>query len=313
MDSAKILPSWLQLDFDALLEQFNSNTLSHAVLLSGESGIGKTELANMAAMSILCKQAQPAACGECHSCKLAHAQTHPDLIRVSPEEGKKIISVDQIRLLMKEVYSTPQICENKVILISPADQLNHNAANALLKCLEEPPANTYFFVCTAFASRLPATVRSRCRINHINKPTHDVALRWLQNRDLETSNAEDRLLACGGRPLAALHQGEEILARHNAVSATVTAVAEKRTSVNQLAANLQAFDLVDLLPAYIAALLSISKSAHMDRESIWSPRALLKHLASAQKMYGAVQAGSTLNPQLATEDLIVNLQKCRQH
>ncbi|MFK8022024.1 MAG: hypothetical protein AB8B86_19870, partial [Pseudomonadales bacterium] len=277
------------------------------------------------AATLLCSSQLSTACGECHSCKLAKAETHPDFVRVTPIEGKKIIAVDQIRALLGKVYTTPQISSCKVIILYPADCLNNNAADALLKCLEEPPAHTYFILVTAFASRLPATVRSRCRLLFIESPSRQFSEEWLLGQGMSIEEARLKLNVCEGRPFAAFTSGADLLERLEAIDAAVKGIESNTVDTAQLAVALQAIELVDLLPLYISKLLELSKEAYgvglqpgrselaVDRrENHWSAIALLEHAAEVQKTLRSVQAGSTLNAQLATEDMLVNLSKCRE-
>ena len=240
-------------------------------------------------------------------------------------DGKKIIAVDQVRALLGKVYTTPQISNSKVIILYPADSLNNNAANALLKCLEEPPAHTYFLLVSAFASRLPATVRSRCRLLFVESPNRQSSEDWLLGQGMPIDEARLKLNVCEGRPFAAFTSGADLLERLEAIDAAVKGIANNTVGTAQLAVALQAFELVDLLPMYISQLLELSKGAYgvglqsgsseftaNRAENGWSTTALLEHAAAVQKILRSVQAGSTLNVQLATEDMLVNLRKCRK-
>lgn len=178
--------------------------LPHALLLTGANGVGKERFAERFAQWLLCQQSvvRLDACGECVTCRLYEAGTHPDLRRVSPEESGKAIRIDAIRDLIDYLALKSQYGGYKVAIITPADRLNSAAANALLKTLEEPTAQTLVILVTARPSYLPATVRSRCQTITFGRPPRNQALEWL--RECGVESPEVVLDACAGAPLAAL-------------------------------------------------------------------------------------------------------------
>ena len=119
------------------------------------------------------------ACGECKSCQLIKAESNPDFIKISPEEEGKAIKVDQIRGLIEKIALTSHGKTYRVIIISPADALNINASNSLLKTLEEPPANTILILITDKPSKLMATIRSRTQMIRFELPDTEQSMRWL--------------------------------------------------------------------------------------------------------------------------------------
>jgi DNA polymerase-3 subunit delta' len=124
---------------------------------------------------------------------------------------KRVIGVNQARALTEELRSTPHYSAGKVIVIYPADALNVNAANALLKVLEEPTPNTQFLLVAEALYALPATVRSRCSHFRLPMPSEDDALAWLQERlSLDREESKKLLDFGGGSPLEAcgLFEGE---------------------------------------------------------------------------------------------------------
>jgi len=192
-------------------------TLPHALLLRGCAGIGKQDFALELARSLLCKAPiETHACGECMSCLWFKEMHHPDFRLISPEDiessddapkkktvKKSQISVSQIRQLIDYLsLSQHQVNGYRVILISPAETLNVASANALLKMLEEPPANTLFLLVTNQPQRLLVTITSRCQAIDMQLPTRQVALNWLEQQNL--ANAESLLDYAGGAPLTAL-------------------------------------------------------------------------------------------------------------
>jgi DNA polymerase-3 subunit delta' len=149
--------------WDKFIALVNKERLAHALLLSGLAGNGKRDFAHQMTCFLLCKQRQNelSACGVCSSCKMLHSASHPNNVVLTNEEGAKFIKIDQIRGLHNLVYQTSS--QVKVIQIQPAEQMNLAASNALLKMLEEPPANVLFLLISDNPHRLSATITSRCQ------------------------------------------------------------------------------------------------------------------------------------------------------
>ncbi|MDH5600966.1 MAG: DNA polymerase III subunit delta' [Gammaproteobacteria bacterium] len=193
---------WQANNWKTLVTSKNNNRLAHGLLFHGADGIGKNNFAVEFAHWLLCEQPlADKACGACKSCQLIMAESNPDLIMLSPEEEGKAIKVDQVRGLIDKISLTSHGHSQRVIIISPADALNINASNSLLKTLEEPPANTILILVTATPSRLMATIRSRCQMIRFDLPTTEQSLSWLQAQNVE--NADLVLKLSAGAPLAA--------------------------------------------------------------------------------------------------------------
>lgn len=210
--------------------------LPHALLFTGAKGLGKNAFAAWLAQLLLCNSptVEGKSCGHCQGCRLFAAGSHPDLhvvqpeavfkssgtliaqyaLRYAPVEKSKeskdstVIRIDQIRALIEEAQTRPQIAKCKVIMLSPADTMNVNAANSLLKLLEEPPPDSYLLLVADRPARLPATIRSRCARLEFRSPPPDDALTWLQTQNLPSGQAKLLLELAGGAPLAALALAE---------------------------------------------------------------------------------------------------------
>ena len=184
---------------------FAAKRLPHALLVQGADGLGKREFAAWLSAAVLCENPLETLqfCGQCTSCKLITAHTHPDLMWVAPEEDKQQISVDQVRAASERLSKTSFRRGYKIAVIEPAHQMTHSAANSVLKTLEEPPAESLLILLTSRPSTLPATVRSRCQKVTIQRPSAPAALDWLKT---ETGSAiEPAILEfTGGAPLRAL-------------------------------------------------------------------------------------------------------------
>ncbi len=197
---------WLDSTWNKLNQVRIQGRLPHALLVIGVDGIGKLTLAEQLASSLLCEApdegGQP--CGVCSACGWLRAGTHPDLLQLAPEETGKAIKVDQIRALCAELGMTSHAGRHKVAIIQPADAMNTNAANSLLKTLEEPTDDTLLVLLTALPGKLPATIRSRCQQLRLAVPGAAAAQRWLEARDVSPQLATQCLQMTGGAPLQAL-------------------------------------------------------------------------------------------------------------
>ena len=153
---------------------------AHAYLLHGPAGIGKRDLAERLMARLLCqKPGGLEACGQCKACHLLAAGTHPDVFVLEPEEADKAIKVDQVRELVSFVVQTAQLGGRKVVLLEPAEAMNLNSANALLKSLEEPSGDTVLLLVSHQPSRLLPTVKSRCVQQACPLPSPQQSLSWL--------------------------------------------------------------------------------------------------------------------------------------
>lgn len=208
--------------------------LPHALLLHGPRGVGKFALAQALAQGLLCEapHADGRACGQCDACNWFVQGNHPDFRLLQPllpeeaEEGDNegadkdgasaggkpgkrtlpIIKVDRVREVTAFVQLSTHRGGWRIALIHPAETMNGEAANALLKTLEEPPPGVLLILVSHQIGRLLPTVVSRCRKVHIGLPDARAALAWLRTQDVD--DAEALLAEAGGAPLAALDFAE---------------------------------------------------------------------------------------------------------
>lgn len=201
---------WHQELWSRLRQRRAAGRLPHALLLAGPAGLGKGRFARRLARTLLCQQPDEAdeACGRCRSCRLFQAGTHPDYCVARPEEESRTIKVDQIRGLCAFLGFTAHQGGYKIALVEPADRLNLNAANSLLKTLEEPPGDGLLLLVSSRPSQLPATVRSRCQKVDFAAPPATVARAWLAARIEGDPPPELALEVAHGAPLAALAEAD---------------------------------------------------------------------------------------------------------
>ncbi len=158
-----------------LQSMLQKDEIPHALLFSGEEGIGKRTVALTFAQALLCQERRQSEgeagegetegsiepCGHCLSCRKLTDRNHPDLLTIEPEGSA--IKVEQIRALQDRIVFKPVEGSRRIVLIDPADEMNIAAANAFLKTLEEPPSQTILILITSKPFSLPETIRSRCQ------------------------------------------------------------------------------------------------------------------------------------------------------
>ncbi len=219
------LYSWQQPLWKKLWQEGGLN--HHALLIQGRAGIGKRDFAYALAHTLLCENLDTKthqACETCEACHWFSQGNHPDFRLVEPaslqeestdadgdeakasdkpdKKASSQIAIAQIRELEDFVSISTHRDGYRVILLNPAEALNTNAANAILKMLEEPPANTRFLLVTSEPRRLLPTVISRCRRVEMPMPEKKVSQQWLAEQGIE--QADNLLAQSGEAPLAAL-------------------------------------------------------------------------------------------------------------
>jgi len=196
--SAK-LPQWFAAAQAEVSAALANHRLAHGLLIHEDPGAGGLELARWIAMRINCSDAPRAPCGECQNCKWSLADQHPDVTRLSPEEDSQYIKVEAVRDLIADLTLTAHGKGYKVAILAPADALYHNAANSLLKTLEEPPSRTLIMLVTSQPSRLLPTLRSRCSKLRLSGPSRAEAAKFLTD-SRGAGPWEDALAATGAGP-----------------------------------------------------------------------------------------------------------------
>jgi len=197
------LPQWLMADLAGISRQYRQKTLPHGLLVIGHPGDGSAFFMDELVAKLLCQADAELACGTCKSCQLQASGCHPDYLKVEPEGKSLTIKVDAIRSINRKISETAQQGGNKVVYLQNAEKMNINAANAVLKVLEEPTDNTFILLESSELSKTLPTVRSRCRIVSLNTPSTTESVQFLEGKG---SNV-DALTALGiseGHPFDAL-------------------------------------------------------------------------------------------------------------
>ncbi|MBF7072907.1 DNA polymerase III subunit [Glaciecola sp. MH2013] len=206
---------WLSTTFSGLVKRFEEGQLHHGLLFMGPGKLGKTELCQSLAAKLLCSSGSnqqsgfldpvnnDEACGNCKSCQLIAAKSHPDLNIVLSEKSQ--IGIDLIRSAISKLTQTSQLGGNKVLVIPNIELMSESASNSLLKTLEEPTQNTYLLLTSNEPQKLLATVLSRCEKIAITHPRYEESVAWLKSKGALIAT-EDELQACGHSPLRYLEQ-----------------------------------------------------------------------------------------------------------
>jgi DNA polymerase-3 subunit delta' len=197
--------------------------LPHAILLQGRAGIGKLQFTEALAASLLCEAPMESgkACGQCLSCNWLEQGNHPDFRLITPEDRietdadgteknkkRNHILVDQIRAIADMVGLSSHRQGVRVVLLHPAEALNVESSNALLKMLEEPPPGMIFLLVSHQPQRLLPTLRSRCHQVALALPSREQAGSWLSEQGV--ADPEFCLAQAGGSPLLALEANESM-------------------------------------------------------------------------------------------------------
>jgi DNA polymerase III subunit delta' len=331
--SADSLP-WLQGAQQRLRAALAAQRLPHSLLVLSNPGLGAEQLANWITALVLCESGDPRPCGVCASCQLLRADSHPDSHIVRLDEDAHQIKVDQVRGLIESLALKSYRGGYKVAVIEGAESLNANGANAFLKTLEEPTANTVLIMIARPSHRLPATIASRCLRLTLQAPSTEVATAWLGARagsgtepgtpvgatggDAGARSWEAALALAGGAPLRALELNasgiavldadmKESLKQLAAGSVDVTLLAERWMKSDP---GLRITWLENWITQRVRASLAAATS-HQSAEPVRLPAALLKpKIRALFELLDAARdlrrlASTGMNQQLALEALLL--------
>jgi DNA polymerase-3 subunit delta' len=204
---------------DYLRRSAASRRLAHALLFVGAAGIGKELVARTLAMCLLCgrvPESELEACGDCQSCRMMLAGTHPDFLAIGCPEGKSELPVELLvgsrenrgrEGLCHDLSLRPMVARRRVAVIADAERMNTESANALLKTLEEPPSYAVIVLIASDAAGLLPTIRSRCQtIRFAPLSTADVARRISELEWAESDAEAQAAAALSGGSLVVAQQ-----------------------------------------------------------------------------------------------------------
>jgi DNA polymerase-3 subunit delta' len=232
---------WITHEHRAFTLNGSQDRQAHACLIAGPKGLGKYQLAQDMALSLLCQEGEEQSCGQCRSCQLFRTGAHPDFrlisfeLNTNTDKMRTELVIEQIRNLNASMQLTNSLSPHKVALIYPAEAMNRSSANALLKTLEEPQGEAVIILVSHQPSRLPATIRSRCQNLVIRLPDEQTALNWLvTEKGADGEDARIALKASAGSPLGALQMLEDgSLTQFRAVFGTLKQVEADPSAVSE--------------------------------------------------------------------------------
>jgi DNA polymerase III subunit delta' len=263
VENRLMLAPWQAALYQPSVAAFLAGRLGHAQLILGQAYLGKAALADALAQRLLCQRSDGDldACGQCVSCQRLVQGSHGDFRRIGIELNEKTgklktaITVEQIRALSEWLSLTAQLSGPRVVIIETAHRMNTQAANALLKTLEEPMPGRFLLLLSDQPAQLPATVRSRCQRLQMGLPARAAALAWLPHAGVPQADAETLLDLAGGNPgLAAHWHAMGALAVHKSVHADLAACAKHRQSAVAVARLWLDDELCDLRLQFAAAI-----------------------------------------------------------
>ena len=230
---------------DALRGALKFQSVHHAYLFAGPEGVGKELTAIGFAQALLCRERPGEGCGECSACVRVPRRSHPDVTWVMPQEEmiarglasrtefsntpSREIRVEQIRMLQERLALRPLEGPRKVAIIAPADRMNAQSQNALLKTLEEPPSGTVLMLTASSPELLLATIRSRCaKITFGPLPLEFIADKVLSERRLDKSGARLVAMMSEGSLARAMEVDLEALSRRRETIALFEAAVDRQ-------------------------------------------------------------------------------------
>ncbi len=247
---------WQQTLWRQFQQSWQQQRLPHALLLHGADGMGKQAFANNIAAALLCQQPKNQhACGQCTACHWLATGNHLDYLIYQADIGKAL-KIDDIRQLLGQALLTPRHGRYQIFCITPADAMNRAAANALLKILEEPPAQTLLLLLSAHHFRLLPTVRSRCQSFNFDRCEKEPQQHWLAQQTQQSVEQAAALLAAAKSPLQAVKY-PNLLLEQEKIWADWQAVLQQRQDMVSVALSWAKTDVEQVLDCLSAGLMLV--------------------------------------------------------
>ncbi len=308
---------------EVLRRSLKSGKTAHSYLFEGVAGCGRKKTALALIQALFCKSSLDDACGICPSCRKIDGGNHPDIHLLAPLPDKRDISIDQLRELQRELSLRPYEAPRKACIIDPAERLNVNSANSLLKTLEEPPGNALIILLTENAGMLLPTIRSRCQLIRFAplSPEHITSL--LERNGMPPETAALVAPMSGGSFQKAMELDNELLiGRREAVLSRVSKldigrIATVFDAAEELSGNRDStLELLDMLLSFFRDAVHlgagnreiVNRSVTPAIESIAARRSFPRNLELLEQIYEtrrAVQRNA--NSKLALDHLFMTM------
>lgn len=277
--------------------------LPQTLVLQAAAGTGLLQFAETLSGWLLChaRDAQDAACGKCSACRQWQVGNHPDTLQLWPEGAAQEITVDQVRACTEMLSLARHHQGYRIVQLYPAERLNRNASNAMLKTLEEPGAGTVFLLLSEQPRNLLPTIRSRAQVVTVPPPSDEQAHDWLRAQGID--DAEARLEVYPGQPLRALDDDDQETARQfgDLLQQLERAPSELTATAKRVAATKEdALRFIEWLAtgAWREASSSLTEPPSVGLDSVMETYQL------TLQARGALRANTP--PQLAVESLLVS-------
>ena len=285
-------PPWLNASWQRLVA--SAQNIPQSLMLIGPAGLGKFQLAFSLAKRLLCESDWgPEPCGQCPSCHGIDSAAHPDIHLVTSDKyaadleepaatlasrylnssdrkstssrAGQQIGVDQVRSLIERLGTHSGFGGERIAILAPANSMNANAANALLKILEEPPGLCRFILVCSNRSSLPATIFSRVSPFDISTPDYQQGLGWLESQGVPAQDRATLLALANAAPLAAYRLYQQGWAEQlGEWQSQLSALLSKRIDPVAMAANIG--DGASDFLYWLERLLSDAVSLRFNRE-----------------------------------------------
>ena len=300
------------------------NSIPHAVLLSGPSGIGKLMVASVLSTALLCQGTQSRPCGRCPSCLQMSYGTHPDFAMIRPDGAN--IKIEQIRKMQHDVAMAPYVSLRRVCIINEAELMTVQAENSLLKVLEEPVGDIVFILITANRLMLLPTIISRCMMLTFQPLGETVLTQALTDRGFLPEQSKVAARLSGGRMGSALallepdgfavrNQAQDIIqglldnGMRQVWDTAVILEKKERKDILQILGYFT-YILRDILMLVtgqgVHVLFNIDRTEWLrQQENLWSEQRLLKALKVVENARQALNANA--NARLTSEALLIKI------
>ncbi|WWP00186.1 MAG: DNA polymerase III subunit delta' C-terminal domain-containing protein [Candidatus Dasytiphilus stammeri] len=203
---------WLNYPYQQIIKQYHIKRGHHTLLLYAPYGLGIEVLLWKISCLLMCSFTTTnfQSCGKCHSCQLMNSMNHPDLYVLDIlKKEKSSVGIEDIREIYDDLYQKSKLGTAKILWILQPEKLTESAVNLLLKIVEDPPTNTWFFFYSFEKTNIPIILRSRCQAWHIISPSEIEGLKWLKNNNGINKCPPITLIAAlrlsYGAPIAALN------------------------------------------------------------------------------------------------------------
>jgi DNA polymerase-3 subunit delta' len=310
---------WQQKQWRQLMQWRDQDRLPHALLLTGQFGLGQRPFVMKAGRLLLCDHGQD--CGQCYSCKRLHGNNHPDWLVVGDREQNDSIKIDDIRQMTHSIHQTTHSGRYKIVVIDTAERMTDSAANALLKTLEEPPPSMVTFIISYAPYFLLPTVRSRCQMLKFTPPMSEDSMNWLRQQGFEVS--EQILSLLGDAPLAVIERGSKMAQMQQTLLQCLIELARCELSLDEAASRLDGAsqtELIDQCQAIITNAIKMKLNAYdnfVDNRLMQQSLQILYHEVTIERLNyiwgdlaeikAAMQQGVSHNPQLLIDHLLLSL------